>query len=120
VPLVTVIWNHTNRGQDRSPEVADQYGWDTHNDIFQAMKVHLLPRFDMSFSAIVEDLDERGLLDETLLVCMGEFGRAPQVALERRFAGTSPGRKHWPWVYITAEVLRVDGAFLFKDAKEEV
>jgi len=99
VPLITVIWNHTNRGQDSSPDVTDEYGWDTHNDIFHALKVHLLPRFDVSFSALVEDLDERGLLDETLLICMGEFGRAPQVALERRFTGVSPGRKHWPWVY---------------------
>ncbi len=99
VPLITVMCNHSNRGQDATPDLTDQYGWDTHNDIFHAMKRHLLPRFDESFSALVEDLDERGLLDETLLVCMGEFGRAPRVALEPNFAGTSPGRKHWASVY---------------------
>ncbi|MCH8148948.1 MAG: DUF1501 domain-containing protein [Planctomycetes bacterium] len=99
VPLITVIWNHSNRGQDLTPNDTDQYGWDTHNDIFHAMKVHLLPRFDASFSALIEDLDERGLLNETLVVCMGEFGRAPRVALERNFAGKSPGRKHWASVY---------------------
>lgn len=99
VPLVTVIWSHNNRGQDLHPEDTDFYGWDTHNDIFEALKVHLLPRFDQGFSALLEDLDERGLLDETLVLCFGEFGRAPLVALEPRFAGSSPGRKHWASVY---------------------
>jgi len=99
VPLVTVIWNHSNRGQDKSPESPEAFGWDTHNDIFEALKLHLLPRFDESFSALLEDLDERGLLDQTLVVCMGEFGRAPLVAVEKKFAGSSPGRKHWASVY---------------------
>jgi len=99
VPLTTVIFNHSNRGQDKSPNDTDAYGWDTHNDIFSAMKTHLLPRFDLGFSALLEDLDERGLLDETLVVCLGEFGRAPLVALEHGFSGSSPGRKHWPRVY---------------------
>ena len=39
------------------------------------------------------------MLDETLVVCLGEFGRAPLVAVERKFAGSSPGRKHWASVY---------------------
>ncbi len=99
VPFITVIFNHTNRGQDRDPKQADLYGWDTHNDIFLAMREYLLPRFDQAFSALLEDLHERGLLDETLVVAMGEFGRAPLVALEPRFAGASPGRKHWAAVY---------------------
>ena len=60
---------------------------------------HLLPRFDHSFSALLEDLDDRGLLKDTLVVCMGEFGRAPLVALEKNFAGTTPGRKHWARCY---------------------
>jgi len=99
VPLVTVVFNHTNRGQDLSPGETDVYGWDTHNDIFNALKVHLLPRFDASFSTLLEDLEERGLLEDTLVVCMGEFGRAPLVAFEARFAGRTPGRKHWAGVY---------------------
>ncbi|HLQ45094.1 MAG TPA: DUF1501 domain-containing protein, partial [Planctomycetaceae bacterium] len=94
VPLVTVIWNHSNRGQDRYPDDAEQFGWDTHNDIFDVMGRSLLPRFDQSFSALLEDLDQRGLLETTLVVCLGEFGRAPLVALESKFAGASPGRKH--------------------------
>ena len=99
VPFVNVIWNHSNRGQDVSPDDTDLYGWDTHNDIFDALRDRLLPRFDESFSALIDDLDQRGLLDETLVVCMGEFGRAPRIAVERRFAGVSPGRKHWASVY---------------------
>ena len=102
VPVITVIFNHTNRGQDDRPGQTDFYGWDTHNDIFSALKKHLLPRFDQAFSALLEDLDDRGLLDQTLVVCMGEFGRAPLVAFEARFAGKSPGRKHWASVYSIA------------------
>lgn len=99
VPLITVMCNHSNRGQDRDPLDTDAYGWDTHNDIFEALRVHLLPRFDLAFSALLEDLDSRGLLDQTLVVCLGEFGRAPRVALEPNFAGRTPGRKHWASVY---------------------
>ncbi|MDA1016369.1 MAG: DUF1501 domain-containing protein [Planctomycetota bacterium] len=99
IPLITVFWNHSNRGQDLSPDETDVYGWDTHNDIFHAMKQHLLPRFDLSYAALIEDLDARGMLDDTLVICMGEFGRAPLVKLEPNFAGSSPGRKHWAAVY---------------------
>lgn len=99
VPWITVFWNGNIRGQDKTPDATDQYGWDTHNDIFESLKGHLLPRFDQSFSALLEDLDQRGLLATTLVVCMGEFGRAPLVALEPRFAGATPGRKHWAAAY---------------------
>ncbi len=99
VPLITVMWNHNARGQDVAPGVTDEYGWDTHNDIFSALKVHLLPRFDLSFSTLLEDLEQRGLLETTLVICMGEFGRAPTVALEKSFKGTYPGRKHWAAAY---------------------
>ena len=99
VPLVTVMWNHNNRGQDIDPTSSDLYGWDNHNDIFEGLQHQLLPRFDQSFSALIEDMDQRGLLDETLVIGMGEFGRAPLVAVERNFAGVSPGRKHWSSVY---------------------
>lgn len=99
VPLITVVWNHQSRGQDKYPEDDELYGWDTHNDIFDVMKNRLLPKFDQSFSALLEDLDSRGMLDDTLLLCVTEFGRAPLVALERSFAGASPGRKHWAAAY---------------------
>ena len=100
VPLVLVIWETTtNRGQDLTPEDPDSHGWDTHNDIFDVLKGSLLPRFDASFSALLLDLEQRGLLETTLVICMGEFGRAPRVAIETNFAGSSPGRKHWAAVY---------------------
>jgi hypothetical protein len=99
VPWVTVMWNHLIRGQDTTPTAEDEYGWDTHNDIFPSLKDHLLPRLDRTLSALLDDLRERGLLEETLVVCMGEFGRAPRIALEPGFAGRIPGRKHWASVY---------------------
>ena len=99
VPWVTVFWNHMIRGQDMTPTPEDEYGWDTHNDIFPSLENHLLPRLDTSLSALLEDLEQRGLLETTLVVCMGEFGRAPQVALEPGFAGNIPGRKHWAGTY---------------------
>lgn len=102
VPYINVIATQSNRGQDKDPDDTDSYGWDTHNDIFDALQNRLLPRFDQSFAALIEDLDQRGLLEQTLVVCMGEFGRAPRVALEPKFAGASPGRKHWAAVYSIA------------------
>ncbi|MFO0849066.1 MAG: DUF1501 domain-containing protein [Gemmataceae bacterium] len=101
VPWVTVFLSHCIRGQDDHPNDTDQYGWDTHNDIFAAMKNHLLPRFDQTVSALLEDLHTRGLLETTLVAVFGEFGRAPLIALEKNFAGSSPGRKHWGRCYST-------------------
>jgi hypothetical protein len=95
VPWIPVFFNHGIRGQDDHPDDTDEYGWDTHNDIFDALKNRLLPRFDYSVSELLEDLAQRGLLETTLVVIMGEFGRAPLVAVEKSFAGSSPGRKHW-------------------------
>jgi hypothetical protein len=99
VPWVTVMWNHMIRGQDITPTPEDEFGWDTHNDIFPTLRDHLLPRLDWNLSALLEDLQQRGLLEHTLVVCMGEFGRAPRIALEPGFAGRIPGRKHWASVY---------------------
>ncbi len=99
VPYVTVFFNPSVRGQDKDATQTDLYGWDTHNDIFDSLRDHLLPRFDHTFSALLDDLEQRGLLETTLVVCMGEFGRAPLVALEKNFVGSSPGRKHWGAVY---------------------
>ena len=102
VPYINVIFNHTNRGQDNAPDEIEEYGWDTHNDIFSALQKYLLPRFDKTITTLVKDLDDRGLLDTTLLVIMSEFGRAPLVALEPRFKGSTAGRKHWAGAYSIA------------------
>lgn len=64
-------------------------GWDTHSDNNKACKGWLVPPLDQALSALIEDLDKRGLLKETLVVCMGEFGRTPQV-------NPLAGRDHWP------------------------
>jgi hypothetical protein len=76
VPLVTVNWA---RG--------DAF-WDTHKDNFKLLKESLLPPFDLAYSALLEDLDANGLLDETLVVCLGEFGRTPKI-------NAAAGRDHW-------------------------
>jgi hypothetical protein len=99
VPWVTAFLAHGIRGQDDHPDDPDEYGWDTHNDIFEALRNPLLPRFDRTVSAFLEDLDQRGLLEETLVCVMGEFGRAPLVAREKSFKGSLPGRKHWAGCY---------------------
>jgi uncharacterized protein (DUF1501 family) len=63
--------------------------WDTHADNFNLLKNKLLPPMDRGVAALVQDLDERGLLDETLVVVMSEMGRTPTI-------GGNAGRDHWP------------------------
>ncbi|MFO0850987.1 MAG: DUF1501 domain-containing protein [Gemmataceae bacterium] len=63
-------------------------GWDTHQDNFKALKNTRLPRLDSALSALVADLADRGLLDETLVVWFGDFGRTPKV-------NPTAGRDHW-------------------------
>jgi len=70
-------------------------GWDTHSDNFKSCKDKLVPPVDMGLSALLTDLDERGLLKTTLVVWMGEFGRTPKI-------NALAGRDHWPQ---TAQVL---------------
>lgn len=76
-------------------------GWDTHNDMVTRLKegytgakvgVGLVPSLDLALTALIEDLDQRGMLDETLIVVMGEFGRTPKL-------NTQAGRDHWPRVF---------------------
>src|SRR5262249_10554587 len=54
-------------------------GWDTHSRNFPALQSELLPMLDQGLSALLEDLDARGLLDQTLVMVMGEFGRTPRI-----------------------------------------
>jgi Protein of unknown function (DUF1501) len=63
-------------------------GWDTHGNNFRALNNRLLPPLDKAISTLVRDLESRGLLDETVVVCAGEFGRTPRV-------NTTAGRDHW-------------------------
>ena len=74
--------------------------WDTHRQHFPLLKRSILPMFDRAFSALLEDLHGRGLLDSTLLVAMGEFGRTPKVGQVTSSAGADKGgRDHWPACY---------------------
>jgi Protein of unknown function (DUF1501) len=82
VGLVTVNWHNDG-----------QYFWDTHGNNFNQLKDRLMPPADHGFSALLEDLDLRGLLDETLVVWVGEFGRTP------RINKANSGREHWPHCY---------------------
>ena len=79
-------------------------GWDTHENLKTRLKdgyngaknpVGLVPSLDLAFSALIDDLKERGLFDSTLVVVMGEFGRTPKL-------NTAGGRDHWPRVFSVA------------------
>lgn len=79
----------------------NQRGWDTHEDLYTRLKegytdarvpVGLIPTLDLAISALLDDLVDRGLFEETLVVVMGEFGRTPKL-------NTRGGRDHWPRVF---------------------
>ena len=69
-----------------------EQGWDTHNDNFNALRERLLPPTDQALAALFDDMEARGLLDDTLVIVMGEFGRSPQITR------SNAGREHWPQV----------------------
>jgi uncharacterized protein (DUF1501 family) len=71
--------------------------WDNHAGIFATLKNRLLPPLDQGVSALLDDLDALGLLDETLVVLVGEFGRTPK--LSTLPGQTQIGRDHWPGVF---------------------
>lgn len=72
--------------------------WDTHANHFPRLKEYLLPVFDQTFPALILDLEQRGLLDETLVLCLSEHGRTPQIDSKPKGAG----RHHWSRVYSIA------------------
>jgi hypothetical protein len=78
VPMIAVHFNYMTRCD----------GWDTHGNNFQALENELLPLTDQSLSALVEDLDQRDMLGDTLVACFGEFGRTPRI-------NAQAGRDHW-------------------------
>lgn len=90
VPLVTVFWPN-----DGIKNVSVY--WDTHSRNFIDLKDRLMPVADQAFSALLDDLSERGMLDDTLVVWTGEFGRTPKVGQVSSDAGAGrDGRDHWP------------------------
>ncbi len=82
VQLVTVNWHNDGRNF-----------WDTHGDNFNNLKDRLMPPTDQGLSALLDDLESRGMLEETLVVWVGEFGRTP------RINKANSGREHWPRCY---------------------
>jgi hypothetical protein len=94
VSLVTVNWDDETRNEKVSPF------WDTHNHNFPSLKDRLAPRFDESFSALLEDLAARGLLETTLVVVTGEFGRTPKIGqIVQNGMTEKTGRDHWPHAF---------------------
>jgi hypothetical protein len=89
VALVQVNWY---RGPDEPP---DNPCWDSHTKETERLKTTLMPPMDQAFSALLEDLTARGMLDETLVVCLSEFGRTPKF-------NARGGRDHWGPVFSVA------------------
>lgn len=85
LPLVTVYWN------DPTPAGEGGGEYDSHGRIYWHMRNRLVPPTDRALAALFADLDERGLLADTLVVVMGEFGRTPRI-------NAQAGRDHWPQV----------------------
>lgn len=90
--VVEVIW----------PKVAnsDNHSWDVHTGLSERMKKQSAPMLDAGLSTLISDLDDRGLLNETLVVAIGEFGRSPQRGVSTSGnSNTDDGRDHWPYCY---------------------
>ena len=90
--VVEVIW----------PKVAnsDNHSWDHHQGLTHRMKHQSGPMLDAGLATLIEDLDTRGMLEETLLVAVGEFGRSPQKGISTSGnSNTADGRDHWPYCY---------------------
>jgi uncharacterized protein (DUF1501 family) len=90
--VVEVIW----------PKVAnsDNHSFDVHTGLSDRMRKQSAPMLDAGLSSLIADLDERGLLEETLVVALGEFGRSPQRGVSTSGNSNSDdGRDHWPYCY---------------------
>jgi hypothetical protein len=89
--FITVYWGKEKQywGSERGVVLANN-PWDTHRNHFPLVKDELVPRADRALAALVEDLHQRGLLGQTLVVWMGDFGRMPRI--DSKYAS----RDHWP------------------------
>ncbi len=90
--VVEVVW----------PKVAnsDNHSWDVHVGLSKRMKNQSAPMLDAGLSTLIADLDERGMLEDTLVVAIGEFGRSPQRGVSTSGNNNSDdGRDHWPYCY---------------------
>ena len=90
--VVEVIW----------PKIAnsDNHSWDHHVELTKRMKTQSGPMLDQGLAAFIEDMDQRGLLNDTLVVAIGEFGRSPQKGVSTSGnSNSADGRDHWPYCY---------------------
>ena len=87
VKFVTVVWDEFGQTDE---------SWDTHYDHHERMKGFLLPAFDRAFSTLMTDLEQRGLLKDTLVLCLSEHGRTPHFDIT---SAGAPGRGHWSRAY---------------------
>lgn len=88
VPFVQINWS----GDAEDEQQGGDGGWDLHYRLFERMQDRYCPIFDRAFTALLEDMATRGLLDSTLVLAMGEFGRSPEIS-------SIGGREHWPYGY---------------------
>ena len=92
--FVQVNWPSVANGN------AELDSWDTHASNFGPLKNLHCPKLDRGLSALLQDMDQRGLLKETLVVAIGEFGRSPRMGVSTSGNTNSPdGRDHWPYCY---------------------
>jgi len=89
VSLVQVNWTRWEDDENVAP------AWDTHAKNSERLKKSLMPPMDQAYSALLEDLEQRGMLEDTLVVWMGEFGRSPKI-------NAAGGRDHWGHVFSVA------------------
>ena len=93
--VVEVVW----------PKVAnsDNHSWDVHVGLPKRMKDQSAPMLDAGLSGLITDLDQRGMLEETLVVAVGEFGRSPTMGVSTSGnSNSADGRDHWPYCYTAA------------------
>ena len=93
VPFITVFWKGDLNKLGKKCKSAGS--WDTHGNNFNCLKENLLPEFDRAYSALIEDLNDRGLLDETLVMVTSEMGRKPKIGDPRSGGISGAGRDHW-------------------------
>ena len=92
VPFVTVFWKYDEKLKSKCRSAGS---WDTHGNNFGCLKENLLPEFDRCYSALLEDLAKRGMLEETLVVINSEMGRKPKIGDPRSGGVNGAGRDHW-------------------------
>ena len=95
VPFVTVFWLGHGINTPLAKKCKSAGSWDTHGNNFGCLKDDLLPEFDRGFSALIEDLHDRGLLAQTSLLVTSEMGRKPKIGDPRSGGVSGAGRDHW-------------------------